>query len=241
METLCRNCKSVTQIWLLHGIPVVKIASWNCQGGLAKKVDRIFWGHPNVAIIQECSELAARQGVYEGYESLWFGDGAKGLAFFLRRDWKLKLIEKPDQNLIVPLEVRAPENFTLVTVGACAVGSKRRSYVSQIHESLEQHFPWFASGPTVVASDFNSNAIWDRERALANHSTMVSALAGYGLICAYHASTEQKHGKETTATFHISRNCEKGYHMDYMFIPVDWMSRLTPHVGTHAEWSGVSD
>jgi exonuclease III len=222
----------------------MKIVTWNCQGGFAKKAEHIFSDAPDIAVIQECSKRSAETVAYEGYRARWFGKNAsKGLGVFYREEWKLRLLAKSDQTWIVALAVKGSENFTLIAVWACAVEGKRlESYVGQIHQSLLAHPEWFKSGRVVMTGDFNSNAIWDKNRS-ANHSSMVRALAAHGLMSAYHDTHKEEHGSESKPTFYLYRKPDRKYqfHLDYVFVPAAWRSRMRMQVGSHADWCSLSD
>jgi endonuclease/exonuclease/phosphatase family metal-dependent hydrolase len=120
-------------------------------------------------------------------------------------------------------------------------GSKRDSYVGQINRALEEHPDWFENGPVVVAGDFNSNARWDRERRDWNHSIMVGGLRTRGLTSLYHTVRNEDHGKETTPTFHLQKNREKAFHIDYIFVPDAWQQRLRMTVEDCSGWLPHSD
>jgi exonuclease III len=222
----------------------MKIVTWNCQGAFAGKAERIFSGAPDIAVIQECSQRSAEMVAYEGYRAQWFGKAnSKGLSVFYRENWKLRLLAESDLTWIVPFEVQGSENFTLIAVWACAIKRNRvDSYVGQIHKSLALHPNWFNSGSVVITGDFNSNAIWDKNRT-ANHSTMVRAFTEHGLMSAYHDAYNEEHGSESRPTFYLYRKPDKKYryHLDYVFVPAAWRSRMTMQVGHYSDWSSVSD
>jgi exodeoxyribonuclease III len=222
----------------------MKIVTWNCQGAFARKAERIFSDAPDIAVIQECSKCATEAGTYEGYRARWFGKNThKGLGVFYRKDWRLRLLAQPKQTWIAAFKVQGPEEFKLIAVWACAVKGKRLdSYVGQIHQSLALNPNWFRSGPVVMTGDFNSNAIWDKNR-LKNHSSMVEVLQEHGLMSAYHDTHKEKHGGESKPTFYLYRKPGKRYqyHLDYVFVPATWRSRMTMQVGTYGDWSSLSD
>ncbi len=164
--------------------------------------------------------------------------------FYRKADWSIRRIEESTHGIewVVPFEVTGPENFTLIAVWACAVkGSKRNSYVGQINRALMEHRDWFANGPVVVAGDFNSNAQWDKERRDWNHSTMVAQLRTHSLESIYHTAKNVKHGDEKHPTFHLYKNKEKPFHLDYIFAPDAWQQRLQMVVGDCSEWLAHSD
>ena len=164
--------------------------------------------------------------------------------FYKKTEWSVRQLEDTTHGIewVVPYEVTGPENFTLIAVWACEVkGNKRASYVGQINRAIEEHPDWFENGPVVAAGDFNSNACWDKERLGSNHSTMVAELRSRGLESVYHTVREQEHGKETTPTFHLQKNKEKDFHIDYVFAPNAWQQRLEMTVGDFSEWREHSD
>jgi len=225
----------------------MKIVTWNCQQAFARKAARIFAGLPDIAVIQECSERSVEMFAADGYTARWIGDNPnKGMAVFCRKDWSLRAIAPSGDSLprwIVPYEVSSRASFTLIAVWACAIkGDSRASYVGQIHKALREWPEWFSRGAVVMAGDFNSNAIFDRNRPDANHSLMVEELRDkYGLISAYHALHRQRHGEEATPTFHLYRHAEKPYHFDYVFVPATWRRRMKMEIGRHCDWASESD
>jgi endonuclease/exonuclease/phosphatase family metal-dependent hydrolase len=219
----------------------MKLITWNCNMGFAKKARQLFQCRPDLAVVQECSEASTRTG-YEGYSGLWFGSNSnKGLGVFCKEGWRSRVIATPLQQWVVPIEISGPMNFTLVAIWACATTKNRKeSYVGQIHRSLSSHPEWLKGPCTVIAGDFNSNAVWDKNRP-NNHSALVMKLADHGLVSAYHAATDEEHGHESTPTFYLYRHLNKPYHLDYVFIPDSWKDRARVSVGVLGEWSKLSD
>ena len=223
----------------------MKIVTWNCQQAFERKAGLIFSGSPDVAVIQECSKRST-ETPFHGYAAQWVGSiSNKGLGVFCRKDWGLRRLAEPkesDPKWIVPFRVRGPLNFTLIAVWACAIkGSRRESYVGQIHRAIETYPKWFSEGPVVVAGDFNSNAIFDKNRREENHSSMVDELKKSGLESAYHAYFKQEHGVEETPTFHLYRRAERPFHFDYIFVPVEWQEGMRVEIGSHDDWASESD
>lgn len=221
----------------------MKLITWNCNGGFEKKAEQFFECRPDVAVVQECSEASACAEYRGGYTGLWFGSNRnKGLAVFCKEGWVARVRADPAQQWIVPVGISGNVNFTLVAVWACAVrGSRRESYVGQIHRSLSSGAEWLSDRRTVFAGDFNSNAVWDRNRNPDNHSSMVKKLARLGLVSAYHSATGETHGQESQPTFHLYRHADKPYHLDYVFIPKRWRPRSRVRVGGFDDWSKLSD
>jgi exodeoxyribonuclease III len=107
---------------------------------------------------------------------------------------------------------------------------------------LTAHPEWFNANPVVVAGDFNSNKIWDAKREVGNHSSVVKFLDERGLVSAYHERFNESQGTETCPTFCLHRHEYRRYHIDFIFIPREWIFRLrTVDVGKYEQWSKQSD
>ena len=225
----------------------MKLITWNCARGFAKKAEPIFSNSPDIAVIQECSKKSTESPGFDGYVAHWAaGENPNiGVGVFHKVNWNLRRLAEPNElspKWIVPFEVSGPENFVFISVWACEVkGNKRESYVGQIHRALSQHSEWFKNGPIVMAGDFNSNAIFDKNRRDWNHSSMVDELRKYGMISAYHDLRGEEHGKEKTPTFHLQKKLDKPFHFDYIFAPNSWRKRMKIEVGGHADWLRYSD
>jgi exodeoxyribonuclease-3 len=224
----------------------MKLITWNCARGFEKKKDKIFTGDPDIVVIQECSRKSTARLLSHPYDALWVGSHPNiGMGIFYRKaEWSARRLRESTDGIewVVPFEIGGPENFTLIAVWACAVrGRKRESYVGQVNRALKNHPDWFAKGPVIAAGDFNSNARWDEERPGWNHSTMVAQLRSFGLSSVYHTVRNEEHGKEATPTFHLHKNREKDFHLDYIFAPDTWQPRLQIDVGDCSEWLEHSD
>jgi hypothetical protein len=103
----------------------MKIVTWNCARGFAKKAKQFFSSSPDIAVIQECSEKSTEMFASEGYFGHWAGDNPNlGMGVFHTADWNVRKVAdsaESDPRWIVPFEVTGPSNFTLIAVWACAV------------------------------------------------------------------------------------------------------------------------
>lgn len=215
--------------------------------GLDTKVDALLSLAPDVAVVPECAEkslLALR--THHRMNTLWFGSNPrKGLGIVCRQDWPMIPLPPAEETWIVPVEIGSNPPFNLIAVWACPspTGKKQESYIGQVYRALVSHPEWFNNGhPVVVAGDFNSNTIWDASRKSGNHSDVVSLLEERGLVSAYHLNSNEPHGTETTPTFHLYRHQGRPFHLDYIFVPQPWTSRLRAvEVGPHDQWSKLSD
>jgi exonuclease III len=211
---------------------------------LDKKVDALLSLNPDIAIVPECSEKSIIALQQRGFCTLWFGSNPnKGMGIICRKEWPIRALPQPDQQWIAPIAVDSPMPFTLIAIWACAVGSSRENrYIGQVYQALIAHPEWFNENPVVLAGDFNSNKIWDTKRKVGNHSAVVKLLNERGLVSAYHEHFGEPQGGESRSTLHMFRHEDKPYHIDYIFIPREWVPRLlTVAVGEYEQWSKLSD
>lgn len=219
----------------------MRIVTWNCRGAWLKKKHHIYVIHPDLAVIQECSEGAAAASVADGFSVVWAGDhAAKGVAVLARSPWVVSRLEEHRYQLLMPVEVAGPTPFLMVAVWTQAVASARENYVAQAHRAVQERAEWFEGRDVVFSGDFNSNAIWDRRHRPYSHSGMVAQFEKREMQSVYHASRKESHGSESSHTFYLYSHEGKPYHMDYTFLPKRWR---VDHVelGKYAGWSKYSD
>jgi exonuclease III len=212
--------------------------------GFGNKFEALLSLNPDIAVVPECSEKSIDYLKRLGYGALWFGSNPlKGLGVFCRKDWSLRALPQPSQSWIVPIEVDAPTPFTLIAVWACQVGTKRADhYIGQVHQAITSHPEWFGRGPLVIAGDLNSNKKWDSERKVGNHSEVVRILSERGLVSGYHGHFSEEQGMETRPTLYLHRHLHRPDHIDYVFIPREWLPHvISVEVGKYEKWSKLSD
>lgn len=160
---------------------------------------------------------------------------------FFKDGWSVTTIAEPEHRWIIPLAVTGPESFTLIAVWSWVEVSNFEGYVNPIREALASHPEWFERGEVVIAGDFNSNCQWD-VLTRGGHTSLVAELADRGLASTYHAHHNEAHGSETRPTFHMGRRPKEPFHIDYVFAPDAWISRVSHcEVGVPAIWLQHSD
>ena len=220
----------------------MRIITWNCQMAFRKKSDFLFSKQPDIAIVPECSKRDSQDFCPEGYSSLWFGENLnKGVAIFCLSTWKVSSIEAPKHRWVIPLEIKGPEDFTLIAVWSWVEKMNYSEYVGRVRTALDENPKWFDGGPVVIAGDFNSNCVWDHITT-GGHAALVKEINDRGLVSSYHVHYDEVQGLETRPTFHMNRKAHLPFHIDYVFIPEKWIKRISRlSVGEHAEWSSHSD
>ncbi len=226
----------------------MKLLTWNCQGAFRKKIVHLTDLQPTLVAIQECecpSKLRFTDPGPPPADFLWQGDNLdKGVGVFGYGDLRLTLDERYDPTIrhCIPLRVSGDYELNLLAVWAMGHKEKARSYVGQVYHAVHHYADFLCERATLVLGDFNSNAIWDRERKVSNHSALVAALADANLVSVYHEYFDEAPGHERQATYFHHRSPHQGYHLDYCFVPKPWLSRLqTVTVGSWDSWCGYSD
>lgn len=214
----------------------MKILTWNLGGGDKRAaVHSMEW---DIALLQE-----RRQGDC-GTEEPWCGEpGQKGLSVATRAPYRVMPV--PDAvNLpkyFVPLVVEGPQSFQLISVWAMNIGQDK--YIRGLVRAVDLWADRIAVHPTVIAGDFNANALWDDDHpADRNFSALAHRLGDLGLVSAYHSFFSEPFGQESRPTFHLYKHAGKPMHLDYCFIPRKWLPRLRDvTVGGWGEWGKSSD
>ncbi|MEZ4707352.1 MAG: hypothetical protein R3A44_09115 [Caldilineaceae bacterium] len=226
----------------------MKLITWNCQGAFRKKGRHLFVLQPTLAVIQECECPAKLRFLHDGprpADFLWQGDNLhKGVGIFGFGNLQLALDERYDPAFrhCIPVRVSGEVELHVLAVWAMGHKQKARSYVGQVYHAVLHYADFLREREAVVLGDFNSNAIWDRERQTSNHSALVKLLDDAGLVSAYHTHFNEAPGREQQQTYFHHRSPQKGYHLDYCFVPKSWMGRLKAvNVGTFAPWCEQSD
>lgn len=193
----------------------------------------------DIAVIQECSRPSA-----ESEQCLWFGDNPRqGIAVVTTRDFELtrlpNLLDVP--RYMFPVRVRGPLIFNLLAVWS--KGGQPHPYIEGVVEGVAAFRNLLSTEPTILVGDLNSNVIWDRTHPVThNHSALVRALADLGLSSCYHYYFSEAQGAETRPTHYFHWKQGRGFHIDYCFVPDDWLGRLTSvEVGSFESWSKHSD
>jgi exodeoxyribonuclease III len=213
--------------------------------GFSKKREILYALKPDIAVISECSDDAAKLCLGDGYSAQWWGDKKhKGLAVIAAKPWTLELGKPPTHRWVASVKVKGDLQFLLVAVWACPAGQvKELNYIGQVFEAIKRNKPWFSDElPTVMCGDFNSNAIFDHGRKTRNHTAVVTMLQQKNIVSAYHAFFSEEHGKETRPTYYFWHRKSRPFHIDYVFLPHKWIPWIkSVDVGKYRQWRAVSD
>jgi exonuclease III len=221
----------------------MRLVTWNCAMALRNKWAQLAHLAPDVAVIQECEKKEKWPAQWYS-EAQWLGSNEhKGLAVVTFGPWRVEACEQIDPSIefVLPTRITGPKAFNLLGVWTKQAAIKEHSYIGQLHRAAQVYSSWLAAADSVVIGDWNSNAIWDRERR-ANHSATVALLADCGLASAYHLHYSCKHGSEPHPTWYNHKRADRGFHLDYCFVPGSWSASLSAvQVGKFDEWRAYSD
>lgn len=228
---------------------MLKIISWNCQGAFRNKYENILALKPDILIVLECEPLEHLKSC--GFlnltkDVLWYSDtGKKGIGIFSFCDYKFKLlkIHNPEFRYILPFMVyNESRSFSMLAVWALDdKNDPIESYVGQVWNAIN-FYTSLLKDNCILVGDLNSNQIWDRDRNVGNHSSVVSFLLSYNITSLYHYFFKEEHGQETKKTFFLQRNPSKTYHIDYLFASKSFISnKMKFDVGLFDDWCKISD
>ncbi len=228
---------------------VMKIITWNCNMAFRKKIDSIMLHQPDVLIIQECEcveKLIFKSSTQKPTDILWFGTNShKGLAVLSFGNYKLSAMPNHNQDIqiIAPVSVsNGEQKFDLLAIWAHNPNDPDGRYVTQVWKAIHHYEGLLSSTQTILAGDFNSNAIWDRASRIGNHTDVVQFLEKRGIYSAYHLHHQQAQGKEHQPTFYLYKHLLKSYHLDYCFLSDDFAKQLlSVEVGDYDFWKQHSD
>lgn len=219
----------------------MRLISWNCKMAYRKKAELISKYKPDLVVVPECEYLGERTS-----KNLWFGDNAKkGIGIFSYSDFDLELHEEYDLvfRYVIPIRVTGPLEFNLFAVWAMNdIQDVRRRYIGQVYSAI-QFYKNLLKFPSIIVSDFNWNAIWDRNPdypLCGNLSDVVDSLSRLGIRSAYHEFLNEKFGEETAPTFFMHHSKDKPHHIDYCFASTEF-DISSVEVGTFNDWIKRSD
>ena len=226
----------------------MKIITWNCNGAFRKKFISLLDYGADIYIIQECENPdESNHADYQTWANnhLWTGDNKnKGLGIFAKPEIKLERLNWSNnfKNHSVKhfLPCKINNDFDLLGVWTHRNNSPNFGYIGQLWKYLQINKGKINN--TLIAGDFNSNAIWDEWDRWWNHTDVVNELKECGIESIYHKLNNEKHGEETVPTLFFQRKIERPYHIDYIFGSEELIKMTKKiEVGIADDWLKLSD
>lgn len=222
----------------------MKIVSWNCNGALRSKFEKLRSLGADVYVIQECENPAVSSDAdYRkwGNSSLWLECSKhKGIGIFSNRH-KLKPLAWESNKLESFLPFTIDDEITALAVWTRYANSPTFGYIGQLWKYLQLHKDKIVGEKVIICGDLNSNVRWDKWDRWWNHSDVVSELSAAGIESAYHQHYGEPQGKEIRPTLFLQRNRQKPYHIDYIFTSKKYLTSAILTVGEPDEWLEHSD
>ena len=226
----------------------MRIVTWNCNGALRKKFEKISELDADIYVIQECEDPS--QTIHKDYQNwslnhLWIGDNKnKGIGIFAKQEILLELLDwssKYDDHFVKYfLPCRINQEFNLLGVWAHRNNSPNFGYIGQVWKYLQINRENLID--SLIAGDFNSNVAWDQWDRWWNHSDVLKEFQELGLESLYHQYFKEPQGKETQPTLYFRKSLERFYHIDYVFASNPLLSELKRvEIGNPSDWMTVSD
>ncbi len=234
---------------------VFRVASWNCNMALHRKLEALDELDADIAILPEIArpDIVARKAPgFIADRCVWDGGNPnKGLGILAKSyHWEFRLDDSydPSNGIVMPVQVSGPVQFNLMAVWSLHVNGKKATSNAPgaVIRALETSAEFCRDAPLVVAGDFNNSAIWDRPGNVNNMAAIDEILRDYGLVSAYHVAYSAQLGSEPDPTLYWRDRKRDGYryHIDYIYIPRAWTrAHYSLTVGGFDDWvgSGRSD
>lgn len=209
----------------------------------------ILLHRPDILVIQECEhpdKLVFNSETQQPKDILWFGDNKhKGLGVFSYNNYRFQLVNdyNEDLKIICPITVTGGLiDFALFAIWANNRHDQDGQYIEQVWKAVNHYDNLLTNGSIILAGDFNSNTIWDRQHRIGNHSAVVEMLEKKNIYSIYHRYLNQEQGSESHPTFYLQRKKDKPYHIDYCFASVDLYDKVQNiEIGAYDDWASHSD
>lgn len=224
----------------------MRLITWNCRiGGFRRKARLIAPMRPDVLAVQEVERIDAAT-IFEGDVQPTFRDRRPDPAFprraigvFSYTGAEINAVDSHEPMYSFRrYEVRHMGiEFNVAAVWPWQTKSAATAY-RQAHDGIVKHSMWIRQRPTVIMGDFNAN----QRFAGRNWPDLETLMTQHGLVSAYHRHHGIEPGKEAHSTHFHKGKPEPPFHLDYCFVPEQWVDRIrSVDVGAFEDWHVASD
>lgn len=224
----------------------MRLVIWNCHQALHRKHKDLMALAPDVALIPECADpnsLKLKMELFKSNvsDSAWTGiNSSKGLGLFTYNDFNIR--KESVWTNGGKLSIKADVTNTKIDLKVLGLWTQGPGYIEEAHRSVDFHLRELRDSNVILAGDLNSNKIWDNKHS-PNHTSFVTKLKNeFNLVSAYHNYFNELQGSESRGTFLFQYKEDRPYHIDYIFIPEKWVSKIKSlEVGRFKDWRHLSD
>jgi hypothetical protein len=237
--------------------PPVRIVTWNCREGFARKWPFLADLDFDVAVVQECGPLEPRLDEVREVTQVMrcpLPGGRKHFGALARGPWRvdpLPIEEATTMPWLVPVAVTGPVSFTLLSVWA---QTPPPDYEAQTRRVATEVIP-ILDGPIVLAGDLNAPG-HSGTRSLRRYLETADVLEKAGLVNAFtsarrmtpreaHADVAEDRPSPALSEpthYHLGRP-DRQWHIDHINLPKEWAASARTTISSYADWiaNGLSD
>jgi len=226
---------------------MLRVVTWNCRaGGFRYKAEHVAGLHADLLAVQEVERLD-QVLVFGGEQQPTYRDRIadpvfprRAIGVFSYTGLEMRAVDVAAPLCAFRRYVATMDGleFNVIATWTAATKDSATSY-RQAHEGIQAHSEWICERPTVLLGDLNDNASYRGTR----WSDLMALLKPLGLMSAYHEFFREAPGSETRPTHFYRGDETRPFHLDYCFLPAEWLSHITAvRVGEFSpEWKKVSD
>jgi len=220
----------------------MKLATWNCHRRFDTNNGQVAGERPALAVVQECIDpkhvpavASQRLDWLDCYDPTRNKrrDPSNGIGVLSWTGLTATRYEGYCDGIrcALPLRITGEQTFNVLAVWNKKMPSQVNDlcgYVHMLERMLEVYDTFIREPNTVILGDFNTSAAyeWEQRHKRLTHNGIVEYLRELKLVSAYHAARglSQHGGEEPTHRNNDPR--ARVLHIDYCFIPQDWVGRL---------------
>lgn len=208
----------------------MKICYWNCNGAFRKKYKQIIKEEADLYIISEVEDIDKIDFLDDVNHKLYrrIDGDQKGILFFTFLDEEIIPIENNNYGIryIIPVMFLSHKIYGVWMKGG---------YIEDLYTYCAVNIKHLSNA--IIMGDFNSNVIWDKKHDDRNHTRFDFMMKQIGIHSAYHQQEAKQLGEETDYTFYMYRKPDKGYYIDYAYVPVNMVYHFSISDNTLLDYS----
>ena len=215
----------------------MRIVTWNCNGGFARKLPMVQSLTSDLLVLQEVSLRHCEQLDWGPF--LWTGRGHRGVAVISCTGRPIHMDPSFDPQLAHFLPVVTDGVHVLACWASVLTPTVR--YVRLLHRALDHYAAFVNHTPGILLGDLNSSTVFDTKHRHLSHTLLVERLTNQGYASLWHHQQGERHGEESRPTFYMYRRSERTWHLDYVFLTPDLLPGAHLSIGSPEAWLQWSD